>query len=131
MPTPFVRIREKNKEIKGLRKDLQDIASVLSCQPVISEILSSILEALEWRNRATTAIEETESLREKIGEMVGDRVDELTFSLQLTNKKLEDKVEKLTIMLDTKDKEILNLKSISKINKKGFWDFLYKIFKIN
>lgn len=131
MPTPFVRIREKNKEIKELRKDLQDIASVLSCQPVISEILSSILEALEWRNRATTAIEETESLREKIGEMVGDRVDELTFSLQLNNKKLEDKVAKLEQIIDTKDKEILNLKSINKINKKGFWDFLYKLFKIN
>lgn len=130
MSTPFVRIREKNKEIKELYKYIQDIASLLSCQPVIPDILSSIIEALEWRNRATTAIEETELLREKMGELVGDKVDELTFNLQLSNKKLEDKVAKLEQIIDTKDKEILNLKSVNKINKKGFWDFIYKVCKI-
>jgi hypothetical protein len=131
MKTPFVRIREKNKQIKELSKNLQEIATVLSCQPIQTDIISALAEALSWRGSYGTAMAENDALRVKMQEVIKDEVGKVTFSVKLENEKLKVEVEKLRSILDTKDSDLQNLKQRITSGNKGFWDFLYKLFKLN
>lgn len=126
--SPFVRIREKNSEIKELRGKLLDISMILGCLP--DEINESLFEALSWKKSYMTAMVDNDTLRVKMGEQIQDQVDKITFNLQLENTKTKVEVEKLKKMLDTKDYEISSLRQRTQINKKGFWDFVYKVFKV-
>ena len=126
--SPFVRIREKNQEIKTLTQHLKDIAQLLSCQPTIKDILPAIVEAQEWKGSYMTAMIENDGLRVKMEDTISNKVNEVTFNVQLENEKLKHEVERLNKILDTKSKEV---QKKNNINQKGFWDFLYKVFKIN
>lgn len=129
--SPFVRIREKNQEIKDLKQHLQDIASLLECHPNITEILSSIIEAQEWRGKMTDALLENDQLRVNMGTLVADQVERTTFDSQLKSQKLQLEVDRLNKIIDTKDNDIQKYQSKLSGNQKGFWDFIYKVFKIN
>lgn len=128
--SPFVRIREKNLEIKSLNDTLFKISSLLSCVPVEVDILQSILDLKSLQSTLTQVVEENESLRKRMGEEIANRVEKEMFSTKLENIKLQDKVVNLQNTIDNKDSKILDQKQVITGNKKGFWDFLYKLFNL-
>lgn len=117
-------------QVRELKKQLKEIAALLSCRANIIEILPAIIEANNWKGSYMAAMTENDGLRVKMGESIKTKVDELTFNLQLENQKLKVEVERLTKILDTKDNETVVLKEKTKQNQKGFWDFVYKICKV-
>jgi hypothetical protein len=129
--SPYVRIREKNKQIKDYQDALTDIASVLSCQPILIDILPAIAETQQWKKSYMAAMSDNDSLRVKMEDTIKDQVDKLTFNTQLENSKLKVEVERQRGILDTKDRELSETKNKIRKDSKGFWDFLYKIFKLN
>lgn len=128
--SPFIRIREKNKEIKSLNETLFKISSLLSCIPVEVDILQSIIDLQSLQGTLTTVVQENEDLKKSIGKQIADRVEKEMFSTKLENIKLKDKVDNLQNIVDTKDSKILTQKEVIKGNKKGFWDFIYKLFSL-
>lgn len=125
--SPFIRIREKNLEIKTLKETLSTISTLLNCIPVEVDILQSILDLQSLQSTLTSVIEENEGLRQSRGKEIADRVEKEMFSTKLENIKLQDKVVNLQNIVDNKDNKILDQKEVIKGNKKGFWDFLYKL----
>ena len=128
--SPYVRIREKNRLIEGYKSAFEDIASVLSCKPELLDIMSSLVEAQQWKGSYMTAMVENDGLMKKMGESIKDQVDKITFSTQLENNKLKLEVERLNKIIDTTNHDIQKIKQENKIPKKGFWDFMYKVFKV-
>lgn len=128
--SPLTRIREKNREIKELKQTIQDIASLLSCQPTYVDIAAAVSECKLLGSSLVATQMENDKLRLEMGEQIASEVEKLTFSLQVKNKKLEDEVEFLQKKLDTKDKELETLRLRPRNGDKGFWDFLYRYFKL-
>lgn len=128
--TPFKRIREKNIELRGMDKAFQDIATVLSCKPIISDIMAAIFEAQSWRKDYVDTKIENDMLRVDMGKTVDEQVQKFTFNIGLENQKLKLEVDRLAKIINTKDNETKIYKEKSAINKKGFWDFMYKVCKL-
>jgi hypothetical protein len=122
--SPQTKLREKNK-------DLKTIANLLGCKPIASEILASVIEAQSWREKMTEALMENDSLRVNMGKTVSEQVEKITFSTNLENEKLRLEVDKLKGLLDTKDNEVSLYKQKITSGNKGFWDFMYKLFKLS
>ncbi len=121
--SPTTRLREKNK-------DLKTIANLLECKPIASEILAHIIEAQSWRGKMTEALMENDTLRVNMGKTVSEQVEKITFNVQLENQKLRLEVDKLKGLLDTKDSEVSLYRQKISSGNKGFWDFMYKLFKL-
>ena len=121
--SPQTKLREINKDVKT-------IANLLECKPIASEILASIIEAQSWREKMTDALMENDELRVNMGKTVSEQVEKITFNVQLENQKLRLEVDKLKGLLDTKDNEVSLYKQKITSGNKGFWDFMYKLFKL-
>lgn len=126
MKSPYIRIREKNLEIKSLKETITAIATILGSQPVEVDIVQAIIDLQSLRPSLTAAVEENEDIRRNMGGVIQQEVEKHTFNLQLENTKLKDKVESLEKMLDNKNERLAK-----PVNAKGFWDFIYKLFKLN
>jgi len=129
--SPFIRIREKNTEIKSLKETISNVATMLSCQPIEVDIFQAVMDLKGTQSTLVEVIQENESIKKTMGEEISNRVEKELFSVKLENIKLKDKVDKLQYIIDNKDNKILEQTEVIKGNKKGFWDFLYKIFNIN
>lgn len=121
--TPTVQIRELKKQIK-------DIATVLSCKPIISDIMAAIFEAQGWRTDYVDTKIENDKLRVNMGKTIDEQVQKFTFNVGLENQKLKLEVDRLNKIINTKDNETKIYKEKATINKKGFWDFMYKVCKL-
>ena len=121
--TPTTQLRE-------LKKHFKDIAVILSCKPVINDILAAIIEAQGWRTDFVDARLENDKLRVDMGKTIDEQVQKLTFNIGLENQKLKLEVDRLNKIINTKDTETEILKKKTSINQKGFWDFMYKVFKL-
>ena len=129
--SPFIRIREKNTQIKSLKETISNVATMLSCQPIEVDIFQAVMDLKGTQSTLVEVIQENESIKKTMGEEISNRVEKELFSVKLENIKLKDKVDKLQYIIDNKDNKILEQTEVIKGNKKGFWDFLYKIFNIN
>lgn len=127
--TPYVRIREKNTQIRTLTKSISDIAGYLGCTTDFDDIVVSLVETKTWKSGWVKAEAELDDLRKKMGFMISVEVDKNTFNSKLEAEKLKVEVERLNKIVDNNCKE----KAVTAIikDKKGFWDFLYKLFKLN
>ena len=128
--SPFVRIKNKNLEIKSLKEIISNIAIILKCDPNEVEIVKAIVEQRRLISSLMEMGTENETLKKDMSEMIADRVEKETFNLNLDKVKLQDKVENLQKLLDNKTYKINDQKQIISGNKKGFWDFLYKLFNL-
>lgn len=128
--TPFKRIREKNIELRAMTQAFVDIASLLSCKPMMEDIKTSIIEALQWKGEYMMAMVDNDKLRVDMGKTIDEQVQKFTFNVGLENEKLKLEVDRLTKMVNTKDNETKIFKEKASINKKGFWDFMYKVCKL-
>ena len=128
--SPFIRIKKKNLEIKSLTETISNIAIVLKCEPTEVEIVRAIVEQRRLISSLMNMGSENESLKKNMVKMISDRVEKETFNLNLEKVKLQDKVENLQKLLDNKEYKINDQKQIISGNKKGFWDFLYKLFNL-
>lgn len=128
--SPFVRIRNKNIEIKALKDTVTNVATVLKCQPTETEIIVAINEQRRLIGNLIAMEVENEKMKKEMVSMVAEKVERETFNLNLEKLKLEDKVAKLEKLLDNKEYKINDQKQIIIGNKKGFWDFVYKIFNL-
>lgn len=121
--TPTTQLRE-------LKKHFKDIAVILSCKPVINDILAAIIEAQGWRNDFVDARLENDKLRVDMGKYIEDEVQKSIFNIGLENQKLKLEVDRLQKIVDTKSNETEIYKNKISTNKKSFWDFMYKLFKL-
>ena len=124
--SPFVRIREKNAQIATFKESFNVIANILGSQPVEVDIVQAIIELQSLRPSLIASTEENEDLRRNMGAQIASEAERHTFNLQLENNKLKDKVASLEKILDNKVRKPMN-----QLNSKGFWDFIYKVFKLN
>lgn len=124
--SPFIRIREKNAKIKALQESLSVIANLVGSQPIEVDIVQAVVELQSLRPSLMASIEENEDMRRNMGATIASEVERHTFNLQLENNKLKDKVASLEKILDNKVRKPMN-----QLNSKGFWDFIYKVFKLN
>ena len=123
--SPFIRIREKNKLIKAQELTLKTIAEFLPCQNNEASILLSISALKKKEKMLFTTSGELDALTTNMGEMVAKKVEENTYSLKVKNLRLETSLDKLEKIPHN---EVI--KKPVNINKKGFWDLLYKLLKI-
>lgn len=128
--SPYVRIKEKNKRINELESQLGQIEVILDCNSDFPSILDALVESLQWKGSYMAAMSENDAMRVKVGATVQEQVDKLTFKLQLENKQLQLKVDNLQKIIDTKTDDIQKTKIKIQGSQKGFWDFMYKVFKV-
>lgn len=111
-------------------RDLVIISSALNCQPVLDDVVLSIKECLGWRNSYGIAMAENDSLRVKMQEAIKEGIESGLYSAILEKEKLKVEFEKLKTDRDNiyREKEAVRMKSTTP--QKGFWDFMYRVFKL-
>jgi len=107
-----------------------DLATMLNCTKDIPVILSSVKEAIGNEDKYQGALEENRQLLSSMVDRIKQEVEKKTFDVTLQNEKNKGEVDRLTKLVNDKDKELNLLKEKTDPNRKGFWDFLYKLFKV-